>query len=117
MTGPAGDDRPGAPSFSLLERQRLALSGDDGAVAVGRRLMALRMAFDLSAAQLGHACHTDARHILDAEAGTILPNASVMTYFSRKWRIPSEFLSEGRLIDLIPAAPFERRIFVQLSRF
>jgi hypothetical protein len=74
------------------------------------------MAFGLSADQHGRACHADATHILKAESGTILPNASVMTYFWRKWRIPTEFLSEGRKIDLIPAAPFERRIFGRLSR-
>jgi hypothetical protein len=76
----------------------------------------LRMAFDLSADQLGRACHADARHIFDAEAGAHLPNASIIYYFWSKWRIPDEFLTEGQKIDLIPAGPFEQRIFAQLSR-
>ena len=102
--------------MGLLERQRVARTGDDSRFAVGRRLHALRVAFGIGAGHLGSTCYKDAQHILDAEAGKIMPCSGVPLYFWQNWRIPTEFLTEGRKIDLIPASAAELRIFALLSR-
>ena len=109
-------NRFGAPAMAFLERQRVARTGDDSRVAVGRRLHALRVAYSISADHLGSTCYQDAHHILDAEAGKIMPCSGVPYYFWQRWRIPTEFLTEGRMIDLIPASAAELRIFALLSR-
>lgn len=93
----------------------MAMTGDDSKLAVGRRLRALRLAFGLSAEHLGRQGFTDARHVLDAEAGLIMPSRSVIHYFWRKWQISSDFITEGANVDLLPVR-VEQRIFDQLSK-
>ena len=90
-------------ALAKLVRKELARFGDESPEAVAHRLRAARRVAHVAVAEIVRFRRygLDGAHIEAAEAGLILPNYSLMSFYWHRLKLDSEFIERGDL-DGIP---------------
>ncbi|PIE15151.1 MAG: hypothetical protein CSA68_07315 [Rhodobacterales bacterium] len=88
----------------LLVRQTLAKYGDETFEAVAHRLRAARFVANISKAEISRSSWyaPDLQHIEAAEAGRVMPNYALLSFYWRRLRLNDEFFERG-VVDHVPA--------------
>ena len=91
-------------STPLLVRQTLAKYRDETFDAVAQRLRAARFVANVSTAEISRSgWHApDQQHIEAAEAGRVMPNYALLSFYWRRLRLTDDFFERG-VVDQIPA--------------
>lgn len=90
-------------ALAKLVRKELARFGDDSPEAVGHRLRAARRVANVAVAEIVRSRRhgLDGAHVEAAEAGLILPNYSLMSFYWQQLKLDSAFIEHGDL-EVIP---------------
>lgn len=99
----------------LEERRRLARSGDDSMDAVAHRLRAARFVASVSHAQIARSgwLGPDLAHVENAEAGLVMPDYALLSFYWRRLKLTSDFFEEGDVKDV--RVDIEDRLFAALK--